>query len=86
MTDHTEMQIPDDVMMYAEMLYDDGGYKTVPRIIAEAILAERERCAKIAESVGNYGDYKREELTKDYGQPRFDLMHDIVAAIRGIQK
>lgn len=41
--------IPDDVMMNAERLYDEGGYKTVPEIIAEAILAERERCARIAD-------------------------------------
>ena len=85
MTDHTEMQIPDDVMeaAYEAMKDPTGG---AARCIARAILAERERCARIAESVGNYGDYRREELTKDYGQPRFDLMHDIVAAIRGIQK
>jgi hypothetical protein len=54
MTDHTEMQIPDDVMMYAEMLYDDGGYKSVPQIIAEAIMAERTRCYEIAVDIGHY--------------------------------
>lgn len=51
-------------------------------VIARAILAERERCARIAEGVGNFGDYKRDELTKDYGQPRFDMVHEIAAAIR----
>lgn len=86
MTDHTEMQIPDDVAMTAD---EEVGERNRWRVftredIARIILAERERCARIAESVGNYGDYKREELTKDYGQPRFDLMHDIVAAIRGV--
>ena len=50
--------------------------------IARAIMAERERCAKVAEWVGNFGDYKRDELTKDYGQPRFDMMNDIIDAIR----
>lgn len=39
-----QSEIPDDVMMNAERLYDEGGYKTVPEIIAEAIMAERERC------------------------------------------
>lgn len=52
-------------------------------LAAEAALsAERERCAKVAERVGNFGDYKREELTADFGQPRFDMMHEIAAAIR----
>jgi len=41
--------IPDELMMHAERLYDEGGYKSVPMIIAEAILAERDRCAGIAE-------------------------------------
>lgn len=39
-----QSEIPADVMMNAERLYDDGGYKTVPEIIAEAVMAERERC------------------------------------------
>lgn len=52
-------------------------------LAAEAALAaERERCAKVAERVGNFGDYRREELTADFGQPRFDMMHAIIAAIR----
>ncbi len=37
-------KIPEDVMMNAERLYDEGGYKNVPQIIAEAIMAERARC------------------------------------------
>lgn len=37
-------EIPEDVMMNAERLYDEGGYKNVPQIIAEAIMAERARC------------------------------------------
>lgn len=50
--------------------------------IARAILAERERCARRAEQVGSFGDYTRDELTKDYGQPRFDMMSEIIDAIR----
>lgn len=34
-----------EIMMDAERRWDEGGNKTVPTIIAEAILAERERCA-----------------------------------------
>jgi len=41
-------EISEELMMHAERLYDEGGYKTVPTIIADAILAERERCADIA--------------------------------------
>lgn len=47
-----------------------------------AVAAAYENAAKIAERVGNFGDYKREELTPDFGQPRFDMMTDIASAIR----
>lgn len=40
--------IPDELMMHAERLYDEGGYKTVPMIIAEAILAERDQAKQTA--------------------------------------
>ncbi len=36
-----QSEIPEEIMMHAERLHDEGGYKTVPQIIAEAILAER---------------------------------------------
>jgi len=64
MTDHTEMQIPDDVARAAIKAYDaplnDDGASLVGIVnrmaedyvklaIARAILAERERCARIAE-------------------------------------
>lgn len=82
--------IPEDVMKSAREAHAEFAKSSVRDnltvIIARAILAERERCARIAESVGNYGDYKREELTKDYGQPRFDLMHEIAAKIRSVDK
>lgn len=39
--DMAKPEIPLEVMMHAERLYDEGGYKTVPTIIAEAIIAER---------------------------------------------
>lgn len=44
-----------------------------------------ERCATIAETVGNFGDYQRHELTADYGQPRYDMMVAIADAIRALQ-
>lgn len=52
MTDHTEMQIPDDVMeaaIAAEKNMKFNGQTFVIAAIARAILAERERCARIAE-------------------------------------
>lgn len=65
MTDHTEMQIPDDIARAATKAYDaplnDDGASLVGIVnrmaedyvklaIARAILAERERCARIAEA------------------------------------
>lgn len=52
MTDHTEMQIPDDVMRAAWKTLRETFFDTrsdTVTIIARAILAERERCARIAE-------------------------------------
>ncbi|MGQ4813090.1 hypothetical protein ACCZ74_12420 [Agrobacterium vitis] len=49
-------EIPEDVMMNAERLYDEGGQKSVPQIIAEAIMAERIRCYEIAMDLGNYDE------------------------------
>lgn len=43
----------------------------------EGVKAALEKCKE----VGNFGDYKREELTADFGQPRFDLLTDIIAAL-----
>ena len=87
--------VPEDVMEKARealvglrVAFDnDSGPSALTEAIARAILAERRRerarCAKIVEQVGNFGDYCRDELTPDYGQPRFDLMTEIAAAIRG---
>jgi len=67
MTDHTEMQIPDDVMQQARgyvsgYLHSLGSYQDADAVfngtrdhwaevqcVARAILAERERCARIAD-------------------------------------
>jgi hypothetical protein len=52
----------------------------------ETVEAEtRERAISAAEHVGSFGDYTRDELTADYGQPRFDMMNDIIAAIRNLE-
>lgn len=48
-------EIPDELMMHAERLYDEGGYKPVPTIIAEAILAERERRREVATELADGG-------------------------------
>jgi hypothetical protein len=44
-----------------------------------------EEAATVALRVGNFGDYRRDELTADFGQPRFDLMNSIVDAIRSLK-
>ena len=79
-------EFPADIIAAAEIAVDRGWNEGVIDSICAAILAERlsatERAAKIAESVGNFGDYQRHELTADYGQPRYDMMVDIAAAIR----
>ena len=41
-------------------------------------------CISVIERVGNWGDYKRDELTKDFGQPSFDMWTEIVEALRSI--
>lgn len=51
-------EIPLEIAMHAERLYDEGGYESVPTIIAKAIIAERNRCAEIADSYECYlADY-----------------------------
>lgn len=63
-----------------ELMIQDIGLirSTAKQARADAI----ETCAKIAECCGNFGDYTRDELTPDYGQPRFDLVRKIASAIR----
>lgn len=58
MTDHTEMQIPDDVMEAVEAVCAielvPGGEVRTRRTIARAILAERERCYGIADKLQHW--------------------------------
>lgn len=65
MTDHTEMQIPDDVMEAAHRAFDIAYHAEddVERyaVIARAILAERERCARISENY-DHGVYAAEAI------------------------
>lgn len=66
----SDVTIPEDVMRDAKMLMDsvqacvetfDGWqYATSVRLVALAILAERERCAKIAEGVAASYSRRRE--------------------------
>lgn len=67
MTDHTEMQIPRNIMrtatnvatalLYPEVDDDGRAYLTQEHIdiIARAIFAERSRCHDIALAAGRYG-------------------------------
>lgn len=81
-------EVPEDIRETAERIGSlaFNGCEAVTDEAAQALLTERnttlERAAVIAEAEGNFGDYKREELTVDYGQPRFDITQDIAAAIR----
>lgn len=64
--------------------YDDCTVEitAIARALMAAEAREREACAFAAEKVGSFGDCRRDELTANYGQPRYDLMHAIIAAIR----
>lgn len=53
-------EIPLEVQMNAERLWDEGGYESGPTIIAKAIMAERERCAEIAEIYDQFGSIANE--------------------------
>lgn len=64
MTDHTEMQIPDDVARAAKKAWRDAWNGPIGHesdIIASAILAERERCAMIAQGY-DHGFYAAEAI------------------------
>jgi hypothetical protein len=52
----------------------DGGWN-------EAI----EACIQAVRQTGNFGDYKREELTADYGRPKFDMMNAIINALTALR-
>lgn len=54
-------EIPMEVQMNAERLWDEGGYESGPAIIAKAIMAERYRCADIAEAY-DHGVYAAEAI------------------------
>lgn len=53
----------------------------------EALYTRKEmvdECISEIEAACNFEDYKREELTVDYGQPRFDLMNTIIQALEAL--
>lgn len=72
------------------LIYDDELSKAKSKLAAAESSLSRikeetiEECARIAEQTGNFGDYRRDELTADYGQPRFDMMNAIASAIRSL--
>jgi len=51
MTDHTEMQIPSDILEAAWVCVDHYTDPDLVPVIAMALVRERERCARIAEDV-----------------------------------
>lgn len=59
MTDNTEMQIPDDVQKTADEAASKVGAIWDIEPIARAILAERERCARIAEGNAKSFNFQR---------------------------
>lgn len=73
MTDHTEMQIPDDVMKAANRCVDDNAGFDIRTVVARAILAERrrerERCARIADEFDAYS-----------------YSHEVASRIRSVDK
>lgn len=79
----------------AQALDPDGTSSDILRTAAQRISELEAKCAQartkaleeaagVVMRVGNFGDYKREELTPDFGQPRFDMMNDIASAIRSL--
>ena len=80
-------EIPMELMMHAERLYDEGGQKTVPTIIAEAILAEREAIKtamnKAAQLYTICTDWNLEEVEIDTGMVSVRDLRDEFEAIGG---
>lgn len=72
-------EIPVELAMHAERLYDEGGNESVPTIIAKAIIAERERCAEIARA----GSYHGEFQTKGDQRRAEDIAARIMACSEG---
>lgn len=78
-------EIPEDVMALAEALrgrvfnamHDDVRSR---EIIARAIMAERERCAKIADKL-TFNAHELAQAT-EWGRGASSIAHEIVAAIR----
>lgn len=53
------------------------------RIKRNAVIEE---CIAAALGVGNFGHLRHEELTTDFGRPRFDMMNEVVEALRALQQ
>lgn len=58
-------EMPEDIIAAAENAYWDPECESTPMVIARAILAERERCAKVAERLA--ADRRAKEASYGYG-------------------
>ena len=85
MTAHTEMQIPDDVMRAARKAWRDawnGPMGNESLVIARALMAEREKCARICDSkMYDFGCISGTEA-----QDFVTLCADLAAEIRSVDK
>lgn len=88
------MDIPEDIMKAAKETWDCIGDPNLPgfrvEVIADAILAERERCASIAEMYIINGNRIHPDVAVDQmGERARDIAHmtcqNVAAAIRGDQ-
>lgn len=103
MTDHTETQIPNDVMEAAvnvafEIYADADNNKNytwfdVRDVIARAILAERERCARIADEYkkqleGEANEWRADRMPMAAGQAdaQAKASSTIASKIRSVDK
>lgn len=76
----TQAEVRKAAMEAAIAAYLANQYVFNDRFAAGRLAGLRE-AAEAVERVGNFGDYRREELTADFGQPKFDFMHEVKAAI-----
>lgn len=85
-------EIPEDVMVLAEEAYQRAIYmtteddpKTMVEMVARAIMAERERCAKVAddhEARPNLLPLCSSEMNQGAQRGQYEAAEEIAAAIR----
>ncbi len=63
----------------------DGFYTDTKAALSTARAEALEEAIQAARRVGNYVGLERHELTDNFGQPRFDMMNDIIRAIEALK-